>query len=319
MQLQDLAEGAADESIARTCTTSTNTRPIPRPTASSNDGDSADGGDFAHSAGTVNENVLLVDWPSSSSSSAAGAGGHTSKTESTYTKSNGDSWRGAGGAQTENASSEACPQPSNSSAGTGTGTMRTRSVTATGTARSRRSVQFSNEVRCKPIPYKTPAELQSVWYSSDERADLHGRTKKVIKRLRRRPMSEEELLASKNESMRGVEHLLSSSTLKDLQQEQRDVIDAVVLLQEHWRVKGLPFDARELAYTSHALSASARDRARQFGKVDAEEMKEAALSVATSTATVIGTATGKGAEVEGAEQQSDPDGSDLHVVQALQM
>ena len=243
MQLQDLAEGAADESIART--TSTSTKPIPRPTASSSDGDSADGGDFAHSAGTVdNENVLLVDWPSSSSSSAAGAGGHTSKTESTYTKSNGDSWRGAGGAQTENASSEACPQPSNNSAGTGTGTgtgtIRTRSVTATGTARSRRSVQFSNEVRCKPIPYKTPAELQSVWYSSDERADLHGRTRKVIKRLRRRPMSEEELLASKNESMRGVEHLLSSSTLKDLQQEQRDVIDAVVLLQEHWRVKGLP-------------------------------------------------------------------------------
>ena len=84
--------------------------------------------------------------------------------------------------------------------------------------------------------------------------------------------------------------------------------------------EGPPFDARELAYTSHALSASARDRARQFGRVDAEEMKEAALlSVATSAATVIGTATGKGAEVEGAEQQSDPDGSDLHVVQALQM
>lgn len=303
MQLQDLAKGAANESIART----TSTRPIPRPTASSSAGDSANVGDSAHSTGTVdNENVLLVEWPSSS---AAGAGGHTSKTESTYTNNNGDSPRGAGGAQTKNANSEACPQSSNNS--TGTGTTRTSSATATGTARSRRSVHFSNEVRCKPIPYKTPTELQSVWYSSDERAELHGRTKKIIKRLRRRPISEEELLASKNESMRGVEHLLSSSTLRDLQQEQRDVIDAVVLLQEHWRVKGLPFDARELAYTSHALSASARDRARQFGRADAEEMKEAALSVTMSAAAVVGSATGEGAEADGAEQQTDPDGSEL--------
>ena len=194
-------------------------------------------------AAAVDESDLLVDWPDDTASSS-----HDK------TKSNGDSPRARGAlrAKAENTSSEA-----------------RKSGTAS-TARPRKSVHFSNEVRCKPIPYKTPAELQSVWYSSDERAELHGRTKKVIKRLRRRPMSEEELLASKNESMRGVEHLLSASTLRALQQEQRDVIDAVVLLQQHWRVKNLPFDARELAYTSHALSASASDRARQFGKADAK-------------------------------------------------
>eukprot|EP00563_Minutocellus_polymorphus_P011022 CAMPEP_0181068972 /NCGR_PEP_ID=MMETSP1070-20121207/26691_1 /TAXON_ID=265543 /ORGANISM="Minutocellus polymorphus, Strain NH13" /LENGTH=226 /DNA_ID=CAMNT_0023149733 /DNA_START=186 /DNA_END=867 /DNA_ORIENTATION=+ len=140
---------------------------------------------------------------------------------------------------------------------------------------SQRSVRFSSEVRCKPISYKTADEIRSVWMSSEERAELNGRTKKVVKRVRRRPggMSEQELLTTQNESTRGVEHLLSAATLRSRQQEQTDVIDAVVVLQEHWRVHGRwPPDAdRELAYTSHALSAAARDRARQFGRADAEE------------------------------------------------
>ena len=220
--------------------------------------------------------------------------------------------------------------------GTGTGTTNAKCSSAkatatasgsgsgTGTARSRRSVHFSNEVRCKPIRYKTPAELRSVWYSSDERTELQGRAKKVVKRLRRRAMSEEELLASKNESMRGVEHLLSSATLREMQQEQRDVVDAVVLLQEHWRLKGLPFDAGELAYTSRALSASARERARHLGKADAKEMEEAEAalsSVTTPAASVVGCATctveGAEADTRNTDQQTDADGSEL--LQTLQI
>jgi hypothetical protein len=132
-------------------------------------------------------------------------------------------------------------------------------------ARSRRSVHFCGEVRCKPIPYKTPAEVQSVWYSYDDRAEFQERARRVVKRLRRRPRTEEELLATKNETMRGIEHLLSQSNLRTLQREQKEVIEAVVLLQEHWRVKGLPSNAEELAFTSQTLSAPARDRARRFG------------------------------------------------------
>ena len=216
--------------------------------------------------------------------------------------------------------------------GTGTGTTNakcssakaTASGSGSGSTRSRRSVHFSNEVRCKPIRYKTPAELRSVWYSSDERTELQGRTKKVVKRLRRRPMSEEELLASKNESTRGVEHLLSSAALREMQQEQRDVVDAVVLLQEHWRLKGLPFDAGELAYTSRALSASARERARHLGRADAKEMEEAEAalsSVTTLAASVVGCATctveGAEADTRNTDQQTDADGSEL--LQTLQI
>ena len=88
-----------------------------------------------------------------------------------------------------------------------------------------------------------------------------------------------ELNRTHGESGRGVEHYGNKALLQKLKQEQDDVIDAVLLLQQHWRAKGLPFNAKELAYTSYTLSSMARDRAYLYGAEDAAAAKTAAGSI----------------------------------------
>ena len=158
-----------------------------------------------------------------------------------------------------------------------TSSANDRPSTATTTAR-RKSVVFAPSVTCKIIPYKTDEELLAAWYTPEERTELQKQARHVTK-LRRKSFSEAELNRTHGESGRGLEHFASRALLQKVKQQQDDVIDAVLLLQQHWRAKGLNFNAEELAYTSYTLSSVARDRAYLYGAKDAAAAKTAAGSI----------------------------------------
>lgn len=148
---------------------------------------------------------------------------------------------------------------------------------STTTAR-RKSVVFAPSATCTLVPYKTDEELLAAWYTPEERTELQKQARRAVK-LRRKSVSEGELNRTHGESGRGVEHYGNKALLQKLKQQQDDVIDAVLLLQQHWRAKGLPFNAKELAYTSYTLSSMARDRAYLYGAEDAAAAKTAAGSI----------------------------------------
>ena len=146
------------------------------------------------------------------------------------------------------------------------------------TKNTKKSVKFAEMSKCVYIRFKTDKEILQCWYTQDEKEDLQEQTRRAVK-LRRRCTSEGDLCRTHNESGRGIEHFASKAAYQKCKQEQDDVIDAVLLLQQHWRTKGLPFNERELAYTSYALSASARDRAYLYGAEDAAAAKAVAGSL----------------------------------------
>ena len=146
------------------------------------------------------------------------------------------------------------------------------------TTAQRKSVVFAPSATCTIVPYKTDEELFAAWYTPEERTELQKQARRAVK-LRRKSTSEGELNRIHGESGRGVEHYGNKTLLQKLKQQQDDVIDAVLLLQQHWRAKGLPFNAKELAYTSYTLSSMARDRAYLYGAEDAAAAKTAAGSI----------------------------------------
>lgn len=146
------------------------------------------------------------------------------------------------------------------------------------TTARRKSVVFAPSATCTIVPYKTDEELFAAWYTPEERTELQKQARRAVK-LRRKSISEGELNRTHGESGRGVEHYGNKALLQKLKQQQDDVIDAVLLLQQHWRAKGLPFNAKELAYTSYTLSSMARDRAYLYGAEDASAAKTAAGSI----------------------------------------
>ena len=159
-------------------------------------------------------------------------------------------------------------------------TSSTNRPSSSTTAR-RKSVVFAPSATCTIVPFKTDEELFAAWYTPEERTELQKEARRAVK-LRRKSISEGELNRTHGESGRGVEHYGNKALLQKLKQEQDDVIDAVLLLQQHWRAKGLPFNAKELAYTSYTLSSMARDRAYLYGAEDAAAAKSAAGSMRRS-------------------------------------
>ena len=156
-------------------------------------------------------------------------------------------------------------------------TSSTNRPSSSTTAR-RKSVVFAPSATCTIVPFKTDEELFAAWYTPEERTELQKEARRAVK-LRRKSISEGELNRTHGESGRGVEHYGNKALLQKLKQQQDDVIDAVLLLQQHWRAKGLPFNAKELAYTSYTLSSMARDRAYLYGAEDAAAAKTAAGSI----------------------------------------
>jgi len=147
-----------------------------------------------------------------------------------------------------------------------------RLQSSSGSTRQRRSVEFSQSANCTIIPHKTPEELLKAWYNKEERNQLQKRARRAVK-LRRRSISEGALNEAHGESGRGIEHFADRGLLERLKREQDDVINAVLVIQEHWKAKGLPFNAKELAYTSYTLSTIARERAYLHGAQDAAAAK----------------------------------------------
>ena len=137
---------------------------------------------------------------------------------------------------------------------------------------------FAQSASCTIIPYKTDEELLAAWYTPEERTVLQKQARRAVK-LRRKSLSEGECVRTHGESGRGIEHYGNRALLQKLKQQQDDVIDAVLLLQQHWREKGVPANAEELAYTSYTLSSLARDRAYLYGAEDAAAAKSAAGSI----------------------------------------
>lgn len=156
-----------------------------------------------------------------------------------------------------------------------------QSKPTTDAAARRNSVAFAPSASCTIIPYKTDEELLAAWYTPEERTDLQKRARRAVK-LRRKSISEGECNRAHGESGRGIEHYGNKALLQKLKKQQDDVIDAVLLLQQHWRERGLPANAKELAYTSYTLSSMARDRAYLYGAEDAAAAKSAAGSMRRS-------------------------------------
>ena len=146
------------------------------------------------------------------------------------------------------------------------------------TTTRRKSVEFAPSATCTIVPCRTDEELLAAWYTRDERTELQKQARRAVK-LRRKSISEGECNRAHGESGRGIEHYGNKALLQKLKQQQDDVIDAVLLLQQHWRAKGLPFNAKELAYTSYTLSSMARDRAYLYGAEDAAAAKSTVGSI----------------------------------------
>ena len=128
-------------------------------------------------------------------------------------------------------------------------------------------VKFSRKARIRLIPEFSHEDISISWYTSEERRRLQKQAKQVAKL--RRNFSADALEAEFGESSRGLEHFLTKAGFEQQQKEQSNVIDAVLLLQHHRKVRGQPYNANEIAYTSYILSTAARDRALSNGTSDA--------------------------------------------------
>ena len=151
----------------------------------------------------------------------------------------------------------------------------TRSLSTSSAKRKR--VSFSADVRMKKIERPDEDQLARSWLSKEERAEIQKQAKadlKIIKRIAKEPdQSSPDIRAiRKTISLRGLEQFFSKRTLRDLKEEQQDVIYGVLEAQELQRqvdehMYGA-YGPRQLAKLSAELSQSARDRATRQGRED---------------------------------------------------
>ena len=154
-------------------------------------------------------------------------------------------------------------------------TSSTRSLSTSSAKRKR--VSFSADVRMKKIERPDEEQLARSWLSKEERAEIQKQAKadlKIIKRISKEPdQSSPDIRAiRKTISLRGLEQFFSKRTLRDLKEEQQDVIYGVLEAQELQRqvdehMYGA-YGPRQLAKLSAELSQSARDRATRQGRED---------------------------------------------------
>ena len=134
-----------------------------------------------------------------------------------------------------------------------------------GIYKKKKAVGFEITVRVRDIPRKTDEQLQKVWYSHEEQDQIMVQAQKVVKLCRRSKMSEDDFEDEHLESTLGLDHFLNKALFKRLSQERKDVIDAVILLQEEMSAIGRPIDHDLLASACSNLSFPARERAHLVG------------------------------------------------------
>ena len=143
-----------------------------------------------------------------------------------------------------------------------------------------RSVHFFPQANIKTIPSLkayTPARIQKMYYSHDDLAGQRAEYAATVKEMARRHRRGEDPLQVHEVKMkttstvittatttRGLEHMVSASTLDLRQQEQRDVIGAVLLAQDN------NFTPEEIALLYNHRARSACARATRQGLADAE-------------------------------------------------
>ena len=154
-------------------------------------------------------------------------------------------------------------------------TSSTRSLSTSSAKRKR--VSFSADVRMKKIERPDEEQLARSWLSKEERAEIQKQAKadlKIIKRISKEPdQSSPDIRAiRKTISLRGLEQFFSKRTLRDLKEEQQDVIYGVLEAQELQRQVDRhmygAYGPKQLAKLSAELSQSARDRATRQGRED---------------------------------------------------
>ena len=129
----------------------------------------------------------------------------------------------------------------------------------------KKALRFETTVRVRDVSRKTDEQIEKVWYSHEEQDQFVLQAQKVVKLFRRSKMSEEDFEDEHQESTQGLGHFINKALFKKLDREKRDVIDAVLLLQEEMNAGGGPIDHELLAGACSTLSSPARERAHLVG------------------------------------------------------
>ena len=136
--------------------------------------------------------------------------------------------------------------------------------------RSRKSVAFLPTVRCLEIPTKgemSQEEIDATWFTNEEMKISKENMKQSVLQLRQAhklrkngaPIASPE---TDDVCFRGLEHFASSRVLRQRQDHNAAVVDAVLAAQDKGK------DEHEIAAASARISAEARERALSLAMLD---------------------------------------------------